>query len=364
MSLLLTAARSADFVIMVSVDGLRPAAIEQLRSGGELAHFARMQGEGVWTHNARADYDSTSTVPNHVSMATGRGVAGDEGHNYTSNGNPAESDTLHQNKGSYLASVFDVAHDHGLTTAFHRSKSKLAIIDQSYPTKLDITRFSVTGSQSGSLMDLLEADLLAAPVHLTFLHLVDPDPVGHGSRWETPEYFEAVRRIDAYLGRLLELVEANEPYAGRTTIILTADHGGAGASHTDVENPENYTIPSTCGGQMCPQRAISTRSTRRRAAIRWEHVRRTGWGCSLSAMATWPTWPSMCSGYHRSRVRQSMRYRIWPSRRRCQRARGSWFDNCRRVRCSCAGGNPGRRRCKCLRIMSGGSMRQAPGRAR
>ena len=124
--------RSAEFVILVSVDGFRPAAIEQLRAGGELEHLARLQHEGAWTHNARSDYGSTDTVPNHVTMVTGRGVDGADGHNYTNNGSIGAADTLHANKGNYLASVFDVAHDHGLTTALHRSKSKLAIIDQSY----------------------------------------------------------------------------------------------------------------------------------------------------------------------------------------------------------------------------------------
>lgn len=253
---------------MVSVDGFRPAAVEQLRADGELEHFARLQAEGVWTHNARTDFDWTYTVPNHVSMVTGRGVEGGTGHNYTSNGNPAPTATLQATKGSYVASAFDVAHDHGLTTAIHRSKSKLAIIDQSYTeqsgaedvtgedngkAKIDTVRFSVTNNQAGSLVDLLEADLLADPVHLTFLHLVDPDPAGHGGNWESPGYFDAVRRIDAYVGRLLALVEANAPYAGHTTIILTADHGGEGAVHSDQTNFENYTIPFYVWGADVPE---------------------------------------------------------------------------------------------------------------
>lgn len=259
--------RAAEFVIMVSVDGFRPAAIEQLRAAGELEHLARLQQEGVWTHNARSDYGWTDTVPNHVTMVTGRAVDGADGHNYTNNGSIGAADTLHANKGNYLASVFDVAHDHGLTTALHRSKSKLAIIDQSYDAaggapdvtgdddgraKIDIVRYSVTGNQAGSLIDQLKVDLIDDPVHLTFLHLVDPDPVGHSSGWGSPEYLEAVRRVDAYLGRLLHLVEANEPYAGRTTIILTADHGGLGSSHTDASDPENYVVPFYVWGADVP----------------------------------------------------------------------------------------------------------------
>lgn len=252
---------------MVSVDGLRPAEIDQLLAGGELPNFARLRAEGVWTHNARADYSATETVPNHVSMATGRQVAGAEGHNYTSNGNPSPATTLHSNRGSYVASVFDVAHDHGLTTAFHRSKSKLVILNQSYTltagaedvtgedngrAKIDVERFVDTGGQSAALVTQLEADLLAAPLQLTFVHLVDPDVSGHSPGWGTSGYLDAVRRIDAYLGRLLVLIEDDAAYAGRSTLIVTSDHGGSGGSHTDEENPDNYTVPFYVWGADVP----------------------------------------------------------------------------------------------------------------
>lgn len=258
---------SAEHVIMVSVDGFRPAAIEQLLATGDLPNFARLQAEGVWTHNARADYDDTNTVPNHVSIVTGRAVNGASGHNYSSNGTPSPVTTLHTNKGSYVAGVFDVAHDHGLRTAFHRSKPKLIIIDQSYSAtagaedltgedngraKVDIARYLDTDDQSAALMDLFETDLAENPVHLAFLHLLDPDRSGHRSGFETRAYLDAVRRTDAYLGRVLKLVEENEPYAGRTTLILTADHGGSGSAHTDETDPDNYTVPLYVWGADVP----------------------------------------------------------------------------------------------------------------
>ncbi|MFT5108720.1 MAG: hypothetical protein ACI9UA_004364 [Pseudoalteromonas tetraodonis] len=261
---------AAEHVVMVSVDGLRHVAIEQLVAAGELKNFARLQAKGAWTHNGRTEYTSTSTVPNHVSMVTSRRIDGSGGHNYTSNSSPAGATTLHTTKGLYVASAFDVAHDHGLRTAVFRSKSKLIIIDQSYTAatgaedttgdddgrgKIDATHYAVANGQAGSLIDLVETELATEPVHLSFIHLVDPDSAGHGRRWETQGYLDAVRRVDGYLGRLLNLVENTEPYAGRTTVILTADHGGEGQAHSDVSNSENYTIPFYVWGADVPAAA-------------------------------------------------------------------------------------------------------------
>ena len=250
--------RAADHVIMISTDGLRPAAIEQLLASGDLPTFKKLQQESVWTHNARTAFASTSTVPNHVSMITSRSVDGTEGHGYATNKDPAPTDTIHATKGSYVASAFDVAHDHGKTTSFHRSKTKLAIIDQSYSAltgapdatdyddgtaKIDVTGYDETDDQSAQLVQMFLSDLGSQNIHLAFLHLVDPDRQGHGSHWEEQVYFDAVIRVDHYLSQIIHFVENNEPYAGRTTIIFTADHGGSGKSHSDEGDPENYVIP-------------------------------------------------------------------------------------------------------------------------
>ena len=249
---------AADYVVVVSVDGLRKDAIETLMAGGELPTFSRLQREGVWTHNARTDYHYTATLPNHACMITGRPVLGGNGHAYTSNGNPASSETYHSNKGSYVAGFFDVAHDHGLTTAFHRSKSKLVIVDQSYSAiagaadttgddngaaKIDVIKFNETDEKSDVLVEIWKTDMLASPIDLSFVHLVDTDRAGHGGNWDNPDYMDAVRRIDSYLKTIMDTVDGSAPYSGRTTLIVTADHGGEGSAHSNASDSENYTIP-------------------------------------------------------------------------------------------------------------------------
>lgn len=250
-------AAAAEHVILISVDGLRPEAIETLGDEGA-PNFARLRREGAWTHNARSDYGWTSTVPNHSSMVTGRQADGVTGHNYTTNGNPPASATYALNKGSYVAGIFDVAHDHGLKTAFYSSKSKLAIIAQSYNAangaadatgpdngagKIDAYLLRVINNQSGALVTAFAADILAHRYNLTLLHLVDPDPVGHGNNWQTAAYYEAVQRVDGYLGQIFAALDGDPALAQATALIVTADHGGLGAAHDDEADAQNYTIP-------------------------------------------------------------------------------------------------------------------------
>ena len=115
-------------VIVISLDGLRPDAVTIL--GPELLpNFYRFRTEGAFTDNARTDADYTVTLPNHISMVTGRPVLGPCGHFVTVNFGGADT-VLHRN--GYTAGMYDVAHDHGFSTAMFATKSKFAIFSGQY----------------------------------------------------------------------------------------------------------------------------------------------------------------------------------------------------------------------------------------
>src|SRR3972149_1453691 len=133
--------RAADYVIHVSIDGLNARHMQQAVDAGHAPTLERLEAESAWTANARTDYTCTVTLPNHTSMLTGRPVEQPDGmpatvhHGWTHNDLPARRATLH-NAGNrrvlYIASVFDVAHDTGLSTALYASKDKFVIYDQTY----------------------------------------------------------------------------------------------------------------------------------------------------------------------------------------------------------------------------------------
>ncbi len=246
-------ARETDvkYVISISVDGLGSSYVQSLIDHDQAPNFRRFQSEGAWTNNARNDCDKSVTLPNHTDMLTGRGVKGPAGHNWTTNVEPGPNQTLHANKGFYLFSVFDVAHDYGLRTALYAGKKKFILYARSYDgdhghgnghgtNKIDA--FVCDGDSAGLTRKFVAA-MSAQPFHYTFFHFAEPDASGHPHGWGSPEYMAAVKTIDKCLGSMFRLIETNPALRGRTCILLTADHGGKGHDHSDLAEPLDYTIP-------------------------------------------------------------------------------------------------------------------------
>ena len=250
-------AQDVRYVVHISVDGLRPDAITALPATA-LPNFTRLRTQGAGTDNARCDFDYSITLPNHTTQLTGRGIVGPAGHNWSNNTDPALGQTLATNKGAYIAGVFDVAHDHGLRTAAYVSKTKFALFATSWDSvngapdsfapdngraKIDLFRYDTNTS---ALVAQLAADQRSQPAHYVFLHLTDLDFVGHAKGWDsTPgsDYSNALLRIDNELGVLFRLVDETPFLAGRTVILLTADHGGFEKNHGDATLAVDYTIP-------------------------------------------------------------------------------------------------------------------------
>jgi hypothetical protein len=277
-----------DHVLVISVDGLRPDLLEAPHLAS-FPNFARLM-QGAHTLDARTDPQYTITLPNHISMVTGRPVLGPYGHGWVDNDEPAgakQGGSIHVRKGTYITSMFDVAHDAGLATSLATSKTKFWLFEQSFGW--DSGARDTTGDDQGSSkIDLFlfgdrTADIAGATADrlrrttarsLDFIHFAAPDIAGHSYDWivkpGTP-YFRSVEEVDRGLGTILEAIDADPDLRGKTAIILTSDHGGGvpRKTHTDITCPLNFRIAfliwtggaepasdlyKTCGLRVLPNR--------------------------------------------------------------------------------------------------------------
>lgn len=68
----------------------------------------------------------------------------------------------------------------------------------------------------------------------------NPDHVGHADGHDTPEYYEKLKELDGYIGRIVEAVE-KAGMLDETIFIVTADHGGIDKGHGGKTMPEMET---------------------------------------------------------------------------------------------------------------------------
>ena len=239
-------------VLAISIDGLNPRAIGALGPAGAPT-FHRLMREGAWSFNARTERESTSTLPNHTGMLTGRRVdASRGGHGVTFNDDNGK--TVHQAAGHYVASVFDVVHDRGGGTALFSAKEKFRFYERSWNAdgaqdrvggdhgRAKIDRVTVDENDT-RLVAELNTELRTAPRRFTFLHIALPDEAGHRSGFMGQDYLDAVRQTDGLLATVLKTITDCPAMRGQLLVVLTADHGGDAASHRTVTALQNYRVP-------------------------------------------------------------------------------------------------------------------------
>jgi predicted AlkP superfamily pyrophosphatase or phosphodiesterase len=233
-------------VAIISIDGLRPDAIQQAGAANILALAAR----GAYSWRAQTIFPS-HTLPSHVSMLTGYGP---EEHGMTwDDYEPARGQIV-------VPTIFGLARAKGLRTGMVAGKEKFSYFRDT------------GGCDTFALAAALDDDVASRALmaaggrpDLLFVHLPQVDLTGHAKQWMSPEYLEAVRRADAAVGRIVATLPAD------TTIIITADHGGHGDGHS-VGNSQDSTIPwviagpSTARGKQLSA-GISTMDTAATAAF-------------------------------------------------------------------------------------------------
>jgi len=223
----------AKHVVIVLVDGLRPDSITTEHSPflhGALERCA-------YTLEAQTIQPSV-TLPAHASMVSGLPPSE---HRITWN-------TYEPRRGHIqVETIFDVAHEAGLTTALIGGKEKLLHLVR--PGVVD--KVSTSDRLSHEVMEDALPYIASERPNLILIHLPNLDLVGHSAGWMSEEQLESVRANDDHVRHLFETLGRFPPEES-WALILTADHGGHGRYH-GTRAWQDTTIPwIVCGGAVEP----------------------------------------------------------------------------------------------------------------
>lgn len=228
-------ARRSDAVVVISVDGLRPDAID--RFGAKT--LQRLMREGSYSLEAQTILPS-KTLPSHTSMLTGVEP--------TEHGITWNEDQVETRGRVAVPTAFGMAREAGLRTAAFFSKPKFHHLE--VPGTLDFSASPGEGEtwSSDETVEQLESYLASGErSDLTFVHVPDTDYTGHVWSWMSWMYGRAVRSADDAVATVL--ATADQAYGkGNYTVIVTADHGGSGWNHGS-DDPRDQTIPWIAWGK-------------------------------------------------------------------------------------------------------------------
>ena len=219
------AAAKARHVVHVVADGLRPDHML------DYPNFAYLKSHGVGTGNARNQFESPQTLPNHISMFTGLSVS-QHGHLEDGDGKA---------KLTSFANIFDLVKAVGGTTAFYGAKEKFeTFVDN----KWQIDNYVFT-KWAHRVMNNWMDDMTVNPYTYSFVHFREADRAGHLSTGaNSTQYSDAVQQMDEYIGQMLDFIRTNPALNGNTAIILTSDHGFEEfGNHNDLDDPLVFKVP-------------------------------------------------------------------------------------------------------------------------
>ncbi len=219
-------------VVIVSIDGLRPDAVQQLNP----PNLRALREKGAYTWQAQTITPS-NTLPSHVSELTGYPPAR---HGIT------WDDYLPAKGTIQVPTIFLAARRANQRTAMVAGKEK-------FNTLRDTAEMDVFVGGTRSDADVAEQAVaqLYTGVDLLFVHLPDVDLAGHATSWMSATFLDKVAKADAAVGRIMGALPEN------TTLIVTADHGGHGSNHGTTDRLD-MTIPwIVAGPRIRPGYAIT-----------------------------------------------------------------------------------------------------------
>jgi hypothetical protein len=246
-------------VVVLALDGLTSRALAKAESSGQAPHLQGMVDAGASTLNARTEVESASRVANLGGILTGRPV--DPALGGTGIGWPGTTrGPVSSTAGHYVASMFDVVHDYGRSTAFYSSRGDADVLASSWQaTYGDTDRFGLDDGRNkigryvrthsdDDTVSALVSKLAGRPATLSVVQLVRPNVVGRTFGFRSAQYAEAVGEVDRSVGRVQAAIAGNPRLNGHTLLVVTANRGGTGKKVKPTTVPAVYRVPLLVAG--------------------------------------------------------------------------------------------------------------------
>ncbi|PZX49628.1 type I phosphodiesterase/nucleotide pyrophosphatase [Algoriphagus chordae] len=228
--------KKAKHVILIGFDGLGSYAIPK----ANMPNLKKLMESGSHSLEARAVLPSSSAV-NWASMLMG---AGPTVHGFTEWGSKTpEIPPYEVTKYGIFPSIFSLIRD-------QKPSVKTAAIYNwdgiGYLIEKDAIDVVYHGETQELCLDKTIETILEGETTFMFLHLDEPDGVGHNIGHDTPEYYKELENVDAKIGQLVAAVKESG-LADETIIMISSDHGGIEKGHGGKSLEELY-IPWLISG--------------------------------------------------------------------------------------------------------------------
>tara|TARA_B100001057_G_scaffold480975_1_gene554461 strand:- start:3173 stop:4837 length:1665 start_codon:yes stop_codon:yes gene_type:complete len=228
---------SKDFItehlIIIGVDAMSPNGI----INADTPVMDELMANGSYTLNARGVLPTSSST-NWASMVSG---AGPEQHGVTSNGWERDEHTLPaviQGEEGIFPTIFSVARN-------QRPDMEMGAIYTwgGFGRLIERSLLDYDNTEKNDELTVEKAiDYIKKKTpNFLFIHLDRVDHVGHSMGHKTPQFYDAVTKIDLQIGQIIQSTKEAGIYQN-TTFIISADHGGIGFGHGG-ETEDEIEIP-------------------------------------------------------------------------------------------------------------------------
>jgi predicted AlkP superfamily pyrophosphatase or phosphodiesterase len=209
-------------IILIGCDGFGAYAVPDAK----MPNLKHLMETGSWSLKARCIMPSSS-ADNWASMLMGAGITE---HGYTEwNSKVPEIPSVTTTKYGIFPSIFSVIRDQqpkAKTAAIYSWGGIGPLIEK------DAISIVVPGGDAGEdfCVDTTVSIIKKEKPLFTFIHLSQPDGVGHNIGHRTSAYYDTLQKVDIRIGRIVQAVK-DAGIEKETIIIVTADHGGINKGH-------------------------------------------------------------------------------------------------------------------------------------